>query len=49
MACNTRQIVPSDWERHKEAIVNLRRSRIILEGEGGIMATMMKDHGFIAR
>jgi len=49
MASNTKPIAPSEWERHRETIVSLRRSGIILEGEDGIIATMKRDYGFIAR
>ena len=49
MATNTKQITSADWERHREIIVGLRRSGIILEGDDGIIATMKRDHGFIAR
>jgi Clr5 domain len=49
MEAYTKHIPPSEWDRHREAIVRLRRSGIILEGEEGIMAIMKRDHGFEAR
>ena len=49
MASNTKQIASTEWERHKEVIISLRRSGIVLEGGDGIIATMKKNHGFIAR
>jgi hypothetical protein len=49
MLSNTKHIAPSEWELHREAIVTLRRSGTVLEVEDGIVATMKRDHGFIAR
>jgi hypothetical protein len=49
MEANTKQIPPSEWDRHREAIVELRRLGIILEGEEEIMAIMKRVHGFEAR
>ena len=43
------KITSEEWERHKEAILAMRRSGMTVRGKCGIVDLMKADYGFTAR
>lgn len=43
------KITAGEWERHKDAILGMRRSGVKVKGNGGIIERMREAYGLVAR